>query len=179
MKGDDLVVVAVHDEGGDVHFFEVVVEVGFREGLDAVVLALDAASHALIPEVFADAFRDFGAGSVVSEEWQREILPELGAVAGGAGSDAVKDREGKAAGILVGLEHDGRYRTDEDGFCNALRTVAADVASDLAASGGVADHDSLLEVEVFEESGEGVGVGIHLVAVPGLGGTAVAAAVVG
>jgi hypothetical protein len=55
--------------------------------------------------------------------------------------------------------------------------MAANVAGDFAAARGVADHDGFPEVEVVEERGEIVGVGVHLVAVPRLAGAAVAAAV--
>ena len=57
--------------------------------------------------------------------------------------------------------------------------VAADVAGDLAAAGGVADVDGVLQVELFDELGEIVGIGVQVVAVPGLAGAAVTAAVVG
>jgi hypothetical protein len=46
--------------------------------------------------------------------------------------------------------------------------VAADVAGDLAAAGGVADVDGIFEVEVADEFGEIVGVGVEVVAVEGL-----------
>src|ERR1700679_3039954 len=73
----DLVVVPVHDEGRDIDLLQVLGEVGFREGLDAVVGALDAALHSLEPEVLAYAFGDRGSRPVVAEEWEREVLVEL------------------------------------------------------------------------------------------------------
>ena len=57
--------------------------------------------------------------------------------------------------------------------------MAADVAGDFAAAGGVADVDRVLQVERFDERREVVGVGVHVVAVPGLARAAVAAAVMG
>jgi hypothetical protein len=57
--------------------------------------------------------------------------------------------------------------------------VAGDVVNDLAAAGGVPDVDGVMEVEVCGERGEVIGVVIHVVAVAGLGGAAVAAPVVG
>jgi hypothetical protein len=41
----------------------------------------------------------------------------------------VKCRRGQAAGILVCLEHERRYRTEEHGFGYTLRAMAAQVAS--------------------------------------------------
>jgi hypothetical protein len=61
----------------------------------------------------------------------------------------------------------------------ATRPVAAEVARDFAAAGGVADHDGVLEVEEVHEFVEIVGVVVHVVAIPRLAGAAVAAAVVG
>jgi len=57
--------------------------------------------------------------------------------------------------------------------------VAADVAGDLAATGGVADEDDVAEVERVEERREIVRVRVHVVAGPRLARAAVAAAVVG
>ena len=57
--------------------------------------------------------------------------------------------------------------------------MAADIAGDFAAAGGVADVDRILEVELLDQLREIVGVGVHVVAVPRLARTAVAAAVMG
>jgi hypothetical protein len=56
--------------------------------------------------------------------------------------------------------------------------VPPDVAGDLTASGGVADHCDAIHVECGEEFGKVVRVGVHVVAVPWLTGTSVAPAVV-
>src|ERR1700722_570875 len=50
--------------------------------------------------------------------------------------------------------------------------MAADVTSNFSAPGGVAHMDGVLQVKLFSESGKIVGVRVHIVAVPGLGGTA-------
>jgi hypothetical protein len=56
--------------------------------------------------------------------------------------------------------------------------VPADVPDDLAAAGGVADQGQVAQVEGVDQAGEVVGVGVHLVAAPGLAGAAVPAPVV-
>src|SRR5271165_1199594 len=56
--------------------------------------------------------------------------------------------------------------------------MTADVTGDFSAASGVAYMDCILKVEFFGEGGEIVGVGVHLVAVPGLSRPAVAAPVV-
>ena len=53
--GDDLVVVTVHDEGGNVDPLEVVGEVGLAEGLDAVVGRFQPPHHPLPPPVIDQA----------------------------------------------------------------------------------------------------------------------------
>jgi hypothetical protein len=56
--------------------------------------------------------------------------------------------------------------------------MASQIAGNLAAAGGMPDHNDLLEVERVKQNGEIVGVSVHLIAVPSLGGAAVAAPVV-
>jgi hypothetical protein len=178
--GDDLIVISVDDERGDVEFLEVCGEVGFGEGFDAIVGALVAAHHALPPEGIDHALGGFGAGAVEAEEGSTgEVLVKLGTVGERGGADAVENFQGQAAGIGFGLEHERRDGADEDGFGDAGGAVAADVAGDFAAAGGVADHGGAVEIEGNEELGEIVGVGVHFVALPRLAGTAVAAAIVG
>ncbi len=57
--------------------------------------------------------------------------------------------------------------------------MASDVAGHLPAAGGMADQDRVFQIERFDEFREIVGVGIHVVAVPGLAGSPVAATVMG
>ena len=63
-------------------------------------------------------------------------------------------------------------------FATRLLTVPGDVVHDLAATGRVPDVDRVVQVEVRGQGGQVVGVVVHVVAVAGLGGAAVAAAVV-
>jgi hypothetical protein len=72
----------------------------------------------------------------------------------------------------------GGTARDEHGLGHALGAVAADVARHFAAAGRVADQHGVLQVQRFDDGGEVVGVGVHVVAVPGLARAAVAAAVV-
>jgi hypothetical protein len=57
--------------------------------------------------------------------------------------------------------------------------VARDVVHDLAAAGGMAHVNGVLQIEMSRHRRQVVGVVIHVVAVAGLGGSAVAAAVMG
>ena len=54
-EGTDLIVLAMHHQNGHVDDLQIVVELGFREDLDAVLLSLDAAHHSLTPPVVPDA----------------------------------------------------------------------------------------------------------------------------
>src|ERR1700675_3013601 len=56
--------------------------------------------------------------------------------------------------------------------------MTAEIVGDFAAAGGMSDHDRVFEIEGIEQLRQIVGVGVHLIAVPGLAGAAVASAVV-
>ena len=84
---------------------------------------------------------------------------------------------GSPPGLAGGLQHHRRNGADQHRLGHALRAVAADVAGDFAAAGGVADVDGVLQVELFEQRRQIVGVGVHVVAVPGLAGAAMTAPV--
>ena len=55
--------------------------------------------------------------------------------------------------------------------------MAADIAGHLAAAGRMADMDRILEIELLDELGEIVGIGVEIIALPGLARAAVAATV--
>ena len=57
--------------------------------------------------------------------------------------------------------------------------MPADITGDFTAAGGVAHVNRVLQVELFRELRQIVGVGVHVIAVPGLGGAAMTTAVVG
>ena len=175
----DLVVVAVQDQRRHVELLEVLGEVRLGERLDAVVDGLEAGQHPLQPERIAQTLRDLGARPVGAVERRAEILEELRAVGEDAGADLVEHLDRQAAGIGGRLQHQRRHRADQHGLGHAFRAVATDIAGDFAAAGGVADVDRVLQVERFDQRREVVGVGVHVVAVPGLARSAVAAAVVG
>src|SRR5882724_7676683 len=57
-------------------------------------------------------------------------------------------------------------------------TLAPGLLCDLSSTGGVPDVDGVLQIELFGQRREVVGVGVHVVAVPGPARAAVAAAIV-
>src|SRR3712207_5964229 len=102
---DDLIVVTVDDECRPVDLLQVFGIVDLRELPHAIVLALDAAHHALEPEGLTQAFVDLRAVAVEAVERNREILEELRAVARRVLADAVEDLHGRTLGISLGLQH--------------------------------------------------------------------------
>jgi len=94
---------------------------------------------------------------------------------------AVTDRSAWKGEDLAKRPEEWTYRlTAADvGEIDAALAVARDVMHHLAAAGGMADMDGLLQVQMRRHRGEIVGIVIHVVAVADLRGTAVAAAVMG
>ena len=121
----------------------------------------------------------FAPGTVIAVEGHAEVLPELRAVADDAGTQPVEYRNRQAARISRRLHHQRRHRCDQNGLCHPLGAVAGDVASNLAAAGGMTDMDGVLEVELLDQFGKVIGVGVHVVAGPRLARASVAAAVMG
>jgi hypothetical protein len=72
-----------------------------------------------------------------------------------AGADAVEHLDRRAAGIGRRLQHQRRHRADQHGLGDALGAVAADIARDFAAAGGVADMDRVFQVEFFDQRPRG------------------------
>ena len=175
----DLVVVAVDDQGWHVELLEIIGEVRLGKRLDAVELVLEPALHALQPERVADALADLRSRPVGTVEFRRKVLEELRTVSSNTGADAVEHLYRRAAGIGVRLEHQRRHRAQQHGLGDALGAVAADVAGNLTAAGRMADQGDALQIERFDELRQVVGVGVHIVTVPGLARTAVAATIMG
>ena len=57
--------------------------------------------------------------------------------------------------------------------------MPGEIVDHFAAAGGMADVDGVFQIEMRGKSSQVVGVMVHIVAVGGLGGAAVAAAVMG
>src|SRR5437867_8844538 len=83
----DLVVVAVDDEGWHVEPPEIFGEVRLREGLDAIEGSVETGLHPLEPERVPKALRNLGARPVGAVERRAEVLEELGTVGKDTGAD--------------------------------------------------------------------------------------------
>src|SRR3989440_4798447 len=175
----DLVVITVDDQGRNVELLEVLRHVRLGEGLDAVECAFETDLHRPQPERVPEALRHLGARPVGAVEGGAEILVELRAVRADAGADLVERLDWRAAWIGLRLQHQWRHRAYQHGLGQARGAVAADVAGHLTAAGGMADQHRLVQIERVEERRQIVSVGVHVVTVPGLAGSAMAATVVG
>ncbi len=81
----------------------------------------------------------------------------------------------RTTGVLGGLEHDWRHRANQNRLGHPARLGARHVVRHLTAAGGMADVHRTLEVECIRQRGDIGRVGIHLVAVKGLGRASVSA----
>ena len=99
VDGDDLVVLAMHDQRRHVELLEILGEVGLREGLDALVGVLEAGLHAPRPKLVQDALGHLGAGPVRAVELERQVPVELGSVVEQAGAHAVERLDRQALGV--------------------------------------------------------------------------------
>src|SRR4030081_1179808 len=146
------------NEGWHIELLQIFCEVSLREGLDAIVMRLNAAHHSLEPPVFANAFRDLGAWPVVSVERKRNVLVELSSIVRNLGLQVVEDRDRQAAGILVRLHHQGCHCAYQHGHGYTFHAMPADITGNFSAAGGVAYMDCVLQVELFRQSREIVGI---------------------
>ena len=125
----------------------------------------------------SDGFR---AGPVVAvERARRDVAIELRAIGRELRLKLVEHLLGQAAGIGRRLHHQRRHRADERRLRHPAFAVACQIVHDLAAAGGMADVNGVLQIEMRRQRREVVGIMIHVVAVAGLGRAAVAAAVMG
>jgi hypothetical protein len=93
-------------------------------------------------------------------------------------AEAVEHLHRQPAGVRLGLQHDGCHRAHENGLGNPAGSVPTDVASHLAAAGGMTDHHGIRDIECFKEFREVIGVSVHVIALPWLVRSSVPATVV-
>ncbi len=104
---------------------------------------------------------------------------KLRAIGGELRLKSVKGFLGLAARIGRRLHHQRRHRADDGRFRHPALAVPRQIVHHLAAAGGMTDMDSVFQIEMRRQRREVVRIVIHVVAVAGLAGTAVAPAVMG
>ena len=167
------------DQRRHVELLQVFGEVRLGELLDTVEHALDSRLHALKPEQIPHTLGNLRPFPVISVERQGQVHEELRPVVEGAGADAVEYFDWQTARIGIRFEHQRRDRAQQHSLGDPPRAVPADIARYFPAARGMTDKDDVLQIQRFDELGEIVGVGVHVVTVPCLAGTAVAAPVMG
>ena len=178
--GHDLIIVAMQDEGRHRDAHQVLGEIGLREGLDAIVMRLGAAHHALAPPVPDHRLRCRCARAVEAvERTGREIEVELRPVGGELPAQIVEDADRQTARIAFRLQHEWGDCADQHKLGHATAAVSRDIAHGFAAAGGMSDVDGIAQVKVVDDR-RGIGrVMIHVVAVADLARASVTAAIVG
>src|SRR3712207_1781014 len=103
---DDLVVITMHDECRHRDSLEIFRLVSLREGLDAIVMGLGRANHALAPPVLDHTRIYLSALAVEAVERSRgHVEEELGPVVGDTLAKTVEHLDRQAFRIPLSLEH--------------------------------------------------------------------------
>jgi hypothetical protein len=166
------------DRHGDL--LQVFTEVGLGEGDDAVIMRIGASHHPLAPPIPDHPLRGFRTRPVIAiERSSRHIVIELGSVGSELRLKPVKNLLGQPTGIGRRLYHQRRHRADDHCFCYSTFAITRQVMHHFAAAGRMADMHRTLKVEMCRQCRQVVGVMIHVMAVAGLGGAAMATPVVG
>ena len=116
--------------------------------------ALEADEHALAPELVARALGDRGSFTVRSEECCGQVLIELRSVGENRRTDVAECFDRRALGIRFGLDHDRRDRSGGHDRWRPCRRLSGGVAHHLAATGGVADEDDVLQIQAVDQRGK-------------------------
>ncbi len=168
----------MQDQHRHIDGFQVTTEIGFREGLDAFVMGLGAAHHALTPPVVDHPVNRFHAIAVEAIEGDRQVLVELGAIEAGLLAQAVEDRDRQTEREGLSLQHDRRDGADQYGFRHpAIAAELRHITGHFTATGRVTDMDGVLQVEMFNDRMGVSGVMIHIMAFADLRRPAMAATI--
>lgn len=98
-KRNDLVIIAMKDQRGNVDPFQVFGQIGFRERLDAEISPGESTHHALEPKGLADALGYLRALPVVTLERHAQVHPKLRPVRLNPGADLVERLDRSATGV--------------------------------------------------------------------------------
>src|SRR5882672_7667356 len=143
-------------------------------------MRLGAAHHTLAPPVRDDGLRGFGARPIVAIERPfRELTIELRAIGSELRLQSVEHFLGKAIWIGRGLQHQRGHCADQNGLRHTALAMPSQIMRHLAAASGMADMNGILQIKMRRQPRKIVCIVIHIVAGTCLGGSAVAAAVMG
>jgi hypothetical protein len=114
--------------------------VDLRELMDAIVLALDAASEPLEAEALAETLVDRYAIAVEAIERDRQVIVELRVVGRYANPDGVEDLDRSAFRVGGSLQHQRRNRADED-HLGDLKTQAEHIPACVTDALGLSERE--------------------------------------
>jgi len=107
---NDLVVVPLHHERRHVDAFQILGKVCLRERLDAVVMGLGPAHHALTPPILDDALERLRARPIEPvERGGGDIAIKLGAIVSQAFAKSIEHLDRKTVRVIRRLHHDRRH----------------------------------------------------------------------
>ena len=123
---------------------------------------------------------DFFAWPIVTVERPfRNRAIELRAIGHELRLQVVEHLLGKSVWIGGRLEHQRRHRADQRRLRHAALAMPSQIVSDFTATGGMADVNRILQVEMIGDGLQIVGIMVEVVTIAYLRRTAVAASVVG
>ena len=130
--------------------------------------------------ILDDGLRDFRARPVVAvERPRRQVAIELRTIGGELCLQTIEHLLGKAERIGRRLHHERRHRADQRCLGHPAFAMPGQVMRHFSTAGRVPHVDGVFQVEMRRQSRQVVGVTVHIVAVGGLGRTAMATAVMG
>jgi hypothetical protein len=93
-----------------------------------------------------------------------DLAIKLGAVGGQAFPKAVKHLDRQAARIVWRLHHDRRHGGHQHQLCDAALAVTCDIAGRFASAGGMANVNSIVKIEMFDDGSRIGCVVVHVMA---------------
>lgn len=166
----------MQDQGRHVEFLQVLGRVSLRKGLDAEVGPREAAHHVCRQNDSRTPSDTLAPGPL---QPKNGIVRSLKNCERSARAQSMKHLDRQAAWIARRFEHRWRNRADQHRFRHALGAVASDEARNLAATGGMADVDRVMQVELLGQFREIVRIGVEVVSILGLVRAAMTAAIMG
>ncbi len=165
-------------QGRHVDLGHVRTEVGFREGGDAVDRALERSQQGDVEGLGENAFGDLLA-LVGAIEHRGEVSQELGTVLQQTAADTVENALVDALGEVRLLPEQRGDGAEQRQLADPCRTVARQVAGDIATAHGEAHQGDVAQIQVLDQLLDVVGEGVVVIAIPRLAGAPEAAPVEG
>ena len=124
-------------------------------------------------------FTSLGTRPVKTKEWPAgDIQEELRTIFTHGLPERIKNSLVGPLGVGTSLHHQRRNGADKDSFFETICAVLPQIMGNLSSSMGVTNHNGILDFQVRKKLFEVVNKGIHIVSVPGLSRSPMAAPIV-